>query len=134
MESQLDKLIGDGYKLSHKITNPRGIKERLGELTQEPYEVESINEVVLRLKKNGDHSFIEAPSGEPITASMLEEGVVYLHNNLLFYREIMQINGNRIVWCDEFGLGSCTKQSFVRVCPTIATKSELDFLKGNLDG
>jgi hypothetical protein len=62
-------------------------------------------------------------SPEKIKGSELKAGGRYLHYNGLFVREIDAIEGQTVFWHDDINSGQCSKQVFVRQCPSTAPSS-----------
>ena len=62
-----------------------------------------------------------APVVSHLKRSDLKVGGRYLHSNGLFTREIEAIEGDRVFWHDEYSVGECGKQVFLRLCPSVTT-------------
>lgn len=81
------------------------------------------------IQTNETKNLITRPSGKYATATKLKVGGVYLYKGLYKYRKILTINGNDVVYIDDWGhLGQCSKQHFVSKCPYEATDDEVEFL------
>ena len=81
----------------------------------------------IKLRSNGTNKFIAESSGKKVTASQLEEGKTYLHQNLYFLRTIISID-TQVLYKDEFGLGRCSSRHFAKTYPNEATSEEIKFL------
>lgn len=82
----------------------------------------------LKLRYHDGTPFIESPSGKKITASKLEVGKTYLHQNFHFLRMIVALNETLVFYTEEFGPGYCSKTHFATICPYEATDEEIEFL------
>jgi len=61
-----------------------------------------------------------------VTATMLKEGVKYLHKNKIFYRTITDIVDKSVYYVSDDGIGGyCSKAHFVRTCPKVASLKEI---------
>src|SRR5690348_12467204 len=49
----------------------------------------------------------------------------YLHVNRLFIRQIDAIEGDTVIYHDQYGHGQCGKSAFLKVCPSVASKEDV---------
>lgn len=82
----------------------------------------------IKLVRNGDYQYIVSASGKRARAKKLEVGKTYLHQNLRSLRKITEITLTTVYYEQGYRLGSCSRQSFVALCPHEATEEEIDFL------
>jgi hypothetical protein len=61
---------------------------------------------------------------EKIKPQDLVVGGRYLHVNGLFIRQIDSIEGDTVIYHDQYGGGSCSKRAFLKVCPSLASKED----------
>src|SRR5258708_2844545 len=54
----------------------------------------------------------------------LAVGGRYLHVNRLFIRQIDAIEGDTVIYHDQYGHGSCGKSAFLKACPSVASKED----------
>ena len=48
-------------------------------------------------------------------------GTSYLHTNGLFVRHIDAIEGDTVLYHDQYGQGRCSKGAFLKACPSVAS-------------
>jgi hypothetical protein len=48
----------------------------------------------------------------------------YLHANGLFIRQIDAKEGDTVIYHDQYGPGRCSRQAFLRRCPTVASRED----------
>jgi hypothetical protein len=85
---------------------------------------------VKTIQLNDQATAIIAASGPPAFHGDLCAGGCYLHKNHWTYRQILELRDDGdVVWQDLVGTGVCRRQSFVLACPTVATRSEVMFLR-----
>jgi len=65
------------------------------------------------------------PNPERLTSKDLEVGSQYLHVNRLFIRQIDAIDGDTVIYHDQYGLGRCGKHAFVKACPSLASVEDV---------
>lgn len=82
----------------------------------------------IKLVRNGDYEYIISASGKRARAKKLEVGKTYLHQNLRSLRKITEITLTTVYYEQGYRLGSCTRKSFVALCPHEATEEEVKFL------
>ena len=51
-------------------------------------------------------------------------GGQYLHANGLFIRQIDAIDGDTVIYHDQYGLGRCGKRAFLKACPSRASAED----------
>jgi hypothetical protein len=64
------------------------------------------------------------PGPEQLKPKDLVVGGRYLHVNRLFIRQIDGIEGDTVIYHDQYGHGRCGKRAFVKTCPALASKEE----------
>ena len=82
----------------------------------------------INLINNGGHQYIVSASGKKARANKLEVGKTYLHQNLRSLRTITEISLTTIYYEQGHRLGSCSRKSFIALCPCEATEAEIEFL------
>ena len=82
----------------------------------------------IKLTSNGDFQYIVSPSGKRANPNKLEVGKTYLHQNLMSLRKVTEIDLTHVYYEQGYRLGCCSKKSFAKLCPTIATDKEIEFL------
>ncbi len=82
----------------------------------------------INLINTGDHQYIVSASGKKARAKRLEVGKTYLHQNLRSLRMVTEITLTTVYYEQGHRLGSCTRRSFVAMCPHEATDEEVQFL------
>ena len=65
------------------------------------------------------------PNPERLTAKDLAVGGQYLHTNGLFIRQIDAIEGNTVIYHDQYGHGRCGKRAFLKACPARASAEDV---------
>ncbi len=79
-----------------------------------------------------DRQGIDQIDGRPTGKSLqlrskhLKPGGSYRHRGGLAVRTIDAIHGNTVYWHDHVGKGHCTKQTFLKLCISIATDQDFD--------
>ncbi len=72
---------------------------------------------------------METPKPPPNTAKLTPNDLVvggrYLHANRLFIRQIDAIEGDTVVWHDQYGPGRCGRRAFLKACPVVATEEDV---------
>src|SRR6266849_6489860 len=48
----------------------------------------------------------------------------YLHLNRLFIRQIDAIEGDTVIYHDQYGHGQCGRSAFLKVCPAVASEED----------
>ena len=61
---------------------------------------------------------------EQLKPKNLVVGGRYLHVNRLFIRQIDAIEGDTVIYHDQYGHGQCGKRAFLKACPALASKEE----------
>ncbi len=51
----------------------------------------------------------------------------YLHINQLFIRQIDAIEGDTVIYYDQYGSGRCGRRAFLKTCPTVDVREKLRF-------
>lgn len=64
------------------------------------------------------------PGPEQLKPKDLVVGGRYLHVNRLFIRHIDAIEGDSVIYHDQYGHGQCGRRAFLRACPAMASKEE----------
>ena len=64
------------------------------------------------------------PDPEQLKPKDLVVGGRYLHVNRLFIRQIDAIEGDTVIYHDQYGYGRCGKRAFLKTCPSVASKEE----------
>ena len=64
------------------------------------------------------------PSPEQLKLEDLVVGGRYLHANRLFIRQIDAIEGDTVIYHDQYGNGRCGKRAFLKTCPSVASKED----------
>ena len=82
----------------------------------------------IKLINNGSHQYIVSASGKKANSKRLEVGKIYLHQNLRSLRTITEITLTNVYYEQGHRLGSCSRKSFVALCPHEATQEEMEFL------
>lgn len=62
------------------------------------------------------------PNPGRLTRKDLSVGGRYLHVNRLFIRTIDAIEGDTVIYHDQYAQGRCGKSAFLKTCATIATE------------
>ena len=62
---------------------------------------------------------------ERLTSKDLEVGGQYLHVNRLFIRQIDAIDGDTVIYHDQYGLGRCGKRAFLKACLSRASPEDV---------
>lgn len=79
---------------------------------------------------------IQEPSGKKVTASILEVGKTYLHQNHHFLRTIHDIILDLVLYRQvgveypfEWYFQRCSAAHFAKICPNEATDEEIEYIK-----
>ena len=64
------------------------------------------------------------PNPVRLTPKALVVGGRYLHINRLFIRQIDAIEGDTVIYHDQYGSGRCGRRAFLKTCPTVASAEE----------
>ena len=72
------------------------------------------------------------PNPERLTPKDLVVGGQYLHVNCLFIRQIDAIEGDTVIYRDQYGLGRCGKRAFLKACPSRASAEDVVQSEGQL--
>jgi hypothetical protein len=65
------------------------------------------------------------PNAERLTSKDLMVGGQYVHTNGLFIRQIDVIDGDTVIYHDQYGLGRCSKRAFLKSCPSRASAEDV---------
>jgi len=84
---------------------------------------------MIKLARNGSFEYIKEASWKKITAKYLKEKDICLYRTPHYYRVVVRIEWDDVYYLDEKAFPwVCSKSHFCRMCPTIITKEELQFL------
>ena len=56
----------------------------------------------------------------------------YLHANRLFIRHIDALEGDTVIYHDQYGPGTCSRRAFLGACPTVASPEEVARAEGQV--
>lgn len=65
------------------------------------------------------------PNRERLTPKDLVVGGQYLHANRLFIRQIDAMEGDTIIYHDQYANGRCGKRAFLKACPSRASAEDV---------
>jgi hypothetical protein len=76
-----------------------------------------------------------SPTGKPLQlrTKQIKIGGSYRHRGGLSVRTIDAIDGNTVYWHDHVGNGHCTKQTFLKLCISIATDQDIDQVQESVE-
>jgi len=64
------------------------------------------------------------PTPTRLSTKDLVPGASYLHTNGLFVRHIEAIEGDTVIYHDQYGQGRCSKGAFLKACPSVASPED----------
>jgi hypothetical protein len=74
-----------------------------------------------------ERSFLIMATPEKLRIQDLVVGGRYLHVNGLFIRQIDSIEGDTVIYHDQYGHGRCGKRVFLKQCPSVPSKQQEAF-------